>query len=283
MHTCTKSGRLGTSTTDATRLSRTTTKGIFFGWDLLNNTIMLLKTAYHQTFWQIQCLCTFWNAKSLSISWKSLLSKRFFMKETILAEAHVTFNTKVIVLFLPILNIEPKKPFPQPGHWNWGRWVGILCQTLDHHDSHHQQPIVFNINENNERTETFFPMWQGHWQWDKTNYLERTFQNFSDHFTSRPNGHPWIIFKITILETAHFSKAKRRIFCQKTSPPNTHFKMYRCKMTYEDEHSWIHGISRVSIEEPYHNMHILTKHDEDGRYGELCITITLSIQNNNKY
>ena len=89
--------------------------------------------------------------------------------------------------------------------------------------------------------------------------------------------------KLRFLRRHIFLKLKDDYFAKRLAPPNTHFKMYRCKMTYEDEHSWIHGISRVSIEEPYHNMHILTKHDEDGRYGELCITITLSIQNNNKY
>ena len=47
-------------------------------------------------------------------------------------------------------------------------------------------------------------------------------------------------------------------------------KMNRCKITYEDEQSWIHGISRVNIEEPSNNRHILVQHDEEGRYVELC-------------
>lgn len=88
--------------------------------------------------------------------------------------------------------------------------------------------------------------------------------------------------KLRFLRRHIFLKLKDEYFAKRLTPPNTHMKMNRCKITYEDEQSWIHGISTVNIEEPSNNRHILVKHDEDGRYGELCITITLAIQNNNE-
>ena len=86
--------------------------------------------------------------------------------------------------------------------------------------------------------------------------------------------------KLRFLRRQIFLKLKEEYFAKRLTPPNTCMTMYRCKITYEDEQSWIHGISRVNIEEPSNNRHILVKHDEEGRYGELCMTITLSLQNN---
>ena len=52
-------------------------------------------------------------------------------------------------------------------------------------------------------------------------------------------------------------------------------------MEYEDEMSNIYGITNVDTDTPSNNKHILIKHDVDGRYAELYITITLAIQHNN--
>ena len=96
----------------------------------------------------------------------------------------------------------------------------------------------------------------------------------SDILYSRP--------KLSFLKRLITLKLQEEYFVKRLTPPDHHVKMYRCKMGYEDYLSHIHGISRVDLETPSNNLESLILHDEDGRYAELCITITLAIQNNGK-
>ena len=78
-----------------------------------------------------------------------------------------------------------------------------------------------------------------------------------------------------------YLKLLEEYFVKRLTPPNHHVRMHRFKMEYKDEHSYIYGITNVDIDTPTNNKHTLVLHDEDGRYSQLCITVTLSIKNNN--
>ena len=87
--------------------------------------------------------------------------------------------------------------------------------------------------------------------------------------------------KLRLLKQQVFLKLQEEYFAKRLAPPNSHIIIYRCKMEYEDEMSNIYGITNVDTDTPSNNKHILIKHDVDGRYAELYITITLAIQHNN--
>ena len=87
--------------------------------------------------------------------------------------------------------------------------------------------------------------------------------------------------RLCFLTKQIYLKLLEEYFVKRLTPPNHHIRMHRFKMEYEDELSYIYGITDVDIEAPSNNKHILIKHDEDGRYSELYITITLSLHNNN--
>ena len=87
--------------------------------------------------------------------------------------------------------------------------------------------------------------------------------------------------KLRFLKQQVFLKLQEEYFAKRLAPPNSHIIIYRCKMEYEDEMSNIYGITNVDTDTPSNNKHILIKHDVDGRYAELYITITLAIQHNN--
>ena len=87
--------------------------------------------------------------------------------------------------------------------------------------------------------------------------------------------------KLCFLTQQIYLKLQDEYFAKRLTTPNTNIKMYRYKIEYEDEMSYIYGITNVDVDTPSNNKHILIKYDEDGRYAELYITITLAIQQNN--
>ena len=91
--------------------------------------------------------------------------------------------------------------------------------------------------------------------------------------------------RLCFLTKQIYLKLLEEYFVKRLTPPYHHIRMHQFKMEYRDELSDIYGFTNgftnVDIEAPSNNKHIFTKHDEDGPYAELYITITLSLHNNN--
>ena len=93
----------------------------------------------------------------------------------------------------------------------------------------------------------------------------------SDILNSRP--------KLSFLKRLITLKLQEEYFVKRLTPPDHHVKMYRCKMGYEDELSHIYGLTKVDTDTPTSNKDIISYYDDnDDRYYEMYITMTLAIQ-----
>ena len=85
--------------------------------------------------------------------------------------------------------------------------------------------------------------------------------------------------KLRFIKQQVYLKLQEEYLIKRLTPPNYHIRMYRCKMGYEDELSHIYGLTKVDTDTPTSNKDIISYYDDnDDRYYEMYITMTLAIQ-----